>query len=1001
MRALAAPLRLVLARARRRPARGLLTVLGIALAVAFAGGVIAESAITADLSARASLASLGQLDRAVRITWQGVVTPPVARGARTLLGRFGLPSPTEVALLGPVRLSGVVVRPAAIAPLEPWLAEPRTAPVLGPCRPLRCPMLLAGGTVRRQSLTAPGVRIAIVGAGRLRSAAPLGFIPSSAGGQPPLVVSDDAAGLEALPALDSVYRTHSWVSVLPVSGVHSWQLAGLERRLQRAQATLLSSNSRFSLTAPFAGIDAARAQADAAPRRLLLAGGGAVAALILFVVLAAGTLRQTQSMELERLRGAGARTLQCAAFVIGEAALLCGIGVLLGAAIAVTASALLASSAGLPVGSVLTHSVITPAGLAAAGGGWICVTVLVAICALQRGGRIADVGAVAAGAALALALVLGADGSGRDALGVLLAPLCCLAAGVFVFRAAARALESAERLGRRGPVLGRLALVGLARAPSAPSLAIAFIAVSTGLGGFALAYRATLLRGTADQAADQVPLDAIVAPGPDFTRPLQVAGEARWRSLTGGSVEPVRRTDASFASGGSTVTVPALGVPAAALPLFHGWRGSDARASLGTLGRRLRPAGPARTPGPLLPSSTRRISMSVSAPAVGVALTADLRDSGGDVRQVHLGNAEGTAHTLMTAIPAGSWELEALEVSEPTGLQITNGHQNGENVAAATQLTTFVRLGPVRALDGTGATVATAPVSGWRAVGAASGARPIGHQTVFRFTTSGATGVLRPVQPSDRHSVPVLVDPQTAAAAPGGYRLALSVDGEPVNATIVGVLKRFPALPAGDAGFVVADEQTLAGALDAQAPGQGRPDELWLGLKSPGRLRAVATSEPFARLSFTLRSDLEHRLRSAPIARGVLGTLIAAAVISAALAVFGLLVSLLGAVRDERVERDLVAQGMGPRALRRELRLRMAAAAAAGVIAGLGVAALLTRLAVAGVRGAATVAVPRPALVTVAPWIALALWGLAALVALTVAAWLATRSAVGRARVYE
>jgi hypothetical protein len=128
----------------------------------------------------------------------------------------------------------------------------------------------------------------------------------------------------------------------------------------------------------------------------------------------------------------------------------------------------------------------------------------------------------------------------------------------------------------------------------------------------------------------------------------------------------------------------------------------------------------------------------------------------------------------------------------------------------------------------------------------------------------------------------------------------------------------------------------------------------------------------------------------------VLGTLIAAAILAGALAVLGLLVSLLGATRDERLERDLVAQGAGPRGLRRELRLRLLLAGALGVIVGLGVAALLTRLAVSSVRAATTLGVPRPPLVTVAPWVELALWGLAAVGALAIAAWAATRSLVGR-----
>src|ERR1017187_6362904 len=50
----------------------------------------------------------------------------------------------------------------------------------------------------------------------------------------------------------------------------------------------------------------------------------------------------------------------------------------------------------------------------------------------------------------------------------------------------------------------------------------------------------------------------------------------------------------------------------------------------------------------------------------------------------------------------GRWELEALELDEPTGVAITNGHQNGENPAAATQSATRVALGPMLALPADG-----------------------------------------------------------------------------------------------------------------------------------------------------------------------------------------------------------------------------------------------------------------------------------------------------------
>ena len=47
--------------------------------------------------------------------------------------------------------------------------------------------------------------------------------------------------------------------------------------------------------------------------------------------------------------------------------------------------------------------------------------------------------------------------------------------------------------------------------------------------------------------------------------------------------------------------------------------------------------------------------------------------------------------------------------------------------------------------------------------------------------------------------------------------------------------------------------------------------------------------------------------------------------------------------RDERAESDLTEQGVGPRGLRAELRVRLALASAVGVTIGLGIAMLLTR----------------------------------------------------------
>lgn len=960
-------------------------MLGLVLAVAFACGVAAEGTIAGDRAARAVLAGLSPLQRAVTLTDQTPAHPAgatVDHRVRALLAALRLPVPTRALLLNPVRLSGEVVRLAAIDP---------QSGATGPCRARDCPVLLVGGSVRRSVLRAPGVRIRIAGRGRLSSAATLGFDPTAHG--QPLLVSGDVAGLGTLSALSSVYRTESWVSEPRLAGLHSWQLAGVQHRLTSAQSGL-GAQGALTLSAPIDALARARDAAASAPRRLLPAGGGALAALAMFVILAAYGLRRDQQAERDRLRAAGAVTGQLAAFSLAEAVWLAAVSVMGGAALGIGVSSLLADQAGLPVSTVLSHSLLSAAGAAALIGGWAAAVVVIGAVLLLAGGRVADLLALGAAAALALAMTVGAGAGSDDRLAVLVAPLACLAAGALVYRATGRLLRVGERVARRGPLALRLALVGLARAPVAPALATAFVAVSMGLAGFALAYRATLHRGASDEAAQQVPLDTVVGPSQSFTRPLAVASLSRWRALAGagGRVLPVRRTDASLPLHGDNITLPALGVPAAGLTAIHGWRAGEGSAPLATLAERLAPTGPVRTPGPQIPRGARQLRVRVQAPNGEVECSVDLRSSAGDVIQVALGAASGRGRLARARLPVrgGPYELEAIELAEPSGVQALNGHQNGENPAAATQSTTTVSLGPVSA----GGRVVIGAWRTWRGVGAARVTRASGGGVRVSFSASGQAGVLRPRQPSDRRAVPVLTDQATAAGAGPDGQLPLIVDGEPVNARVMGALRRFPTLAADEPGLVVADEATLAGALDASAPGQGRPDELWIATSHLRRLRAALRRPSLSQLSADFRADRTQALRGDPIARGVLGTLLVAAAASAVLAVVGLLMALVGAMRDVRIQRDLVVLGLGPRQLRRELHLRVLAAGTLGTTAGLLLAVLLTRLVVGAVHAAGAVAVPDPPLVAVVPWGELVLLAAAAIGAFVAvggaAAWLST-----------
>jgi hypothetical protein len=100
---------------------------------------------------------------------------------------------------------------------------------------------------------------------------------------------------------------------------------------------------------------------------------------------------------------------------------------------------------------------------------------------------------------------------------------------------------------------------------------------------------------------------------------------------------------------------------------------------------------------------------------------------------------------------------------------------------------------------------------------------------------------------------------------------------------------------------------------------------------------------------------------------------------------------LLGGARDRRIENDLAAQGIGPRALRAQALARLMLAGAVGVSLGLALAVLLTLLAVASVSAVGPVSDPRPPLVGVVPWPALVAWGLGLVVVFLGSGWAATR----------
>ena len=188
--------------------------------------------------------------------------------------------------------------------------------------------------------------------------------------------------------------------------------------------------------------------------------------------------------------------------------------------------------------------------------------------------------------------------------------------------------------------------------------------------------------------------------------------------------------------------------------------------------------------------------------------------------------------------------------------------------------------------------------------------------------TTDRIGTFRPVQPTDGIALRVLATPGVVAAAGPRGIIPLEIEGEQIAARIVGTVDRFPSV-VGDA--VVADRQTAATILDTRSRGLGTTDELWLTVPNEQQAATAAAlgRSPFNELQVQSQAETLSRLQADPLARGALLTLAGTAAVALLLALLGLLLAVVGDVRDDRGELfDLEAQGAAPSTVRAHLRLR-------------------------------------------------------------------------------
>ncbi|MHB8641707.1 MAG: FtsX-like permease family protein [Gaiellaceae bacterium] len=936
------PLGVALARLHARPGRNALAALGVAASLASIVAVDGGSVIARDRAVQRAVAALPPSQRTFRVDAFGLAPDQnYAQANRTMtqaLLTLTPQAPIRATFFRELRVGGSLVQLGALDLLD-RLVRVRAGRLPRSCTPVRCEVLELGRGTQTE-WTQPGVHLVRVGVGDLVDRAQFGdsLVGARAlnGQVATILLAAGATAYERLPALDGIYRAFSWIAPIDPSRLHVWEISALLQRESVAQSLLGRHSDAYELSGPDQALTDAQSRGRVATQRLLLVGGEVGALLLGFALIAAIGLRRGLAAERRRLQQRGALTAQLWLALVGEIAPVTFAGAVIGTIAGGVAVALVAAQAGLPIGAVLARSLGSSVGAGLVAGAWLAATLAVIGAVAARGspsGRVRPLDVAALGAALALAVGLARGAASTDSIAsgadrtlfLLLPVLTCFVAAVLVGRLLAPSMRVAERAARRGPLSVRLALLALARAPSRTVATTAFLVVGVGLALFAASYRATLERGARDEAAFAVPLDYALTESDRLVPPatLRVPGTAY----------PVLRLTANVPGSGTTVLSPTvLGLPMSALARLH-WRSDFSTLPRAELVRRLGAVGPAVLQGPAVHG---RVTLRVRIDGVAVRLDVAVRAASGNTTIVPLGERGRGSWTLAARVPRGTFA--GLEISLAAAEQLGYSHREAEAGAAAAPR----------------GSLTLANARGWVARG---GAQIVGDRVSYAFT-SGQTFLLRPPQVTDGRPLRVVVSPDVARSAGPRGSLTLDFQDQQVPARIVGVAARFPAAEQSGEGFVVAEESNLATVLDARQPGTGAPTELWLA--GGPRLEPALEQLPVAVAS---RRDLERGLATDPLARGLILTLAAGALVALALAALGFWLALVNDLRDERGELfDLEAQGVEPATLRGELRARGVVLLALGVAGGTLLGTGLSRLVVAIVRVSAATQQPQPPL---------------------------------------
>jgi hypothetical protein len=941
--------------------------------------VVGGSLVARQQALRRGLAELPASTRGFRVDRFG---PPMTqsmyvredRTVRRTLGTLAAGAVRRVVFFRQLRVAGRLVEIAAVdRPAE--ILRLRSGRLPRTCTSARCEVVAIGTGPPR--LVEGDIRLNLVGSAQLRDPTLFSYISAAAtegpAAAPLLLLAPRLEDLQTLPSLHPYYRVYSWLSPLRAERLHTWDIQRTLAAESRAQNTLYNADFAFRLSSPDDELLSADHRGKVASRRLMLVGGETSALLLGFAIIAAIGLRRGLASERRRLLARGARRWQAWLTLSAEVGAMTLVGGVLGVAAGAAVVSIIAGAAGQPVGAILAHALLSAGTLGALLGGVAGVTLILAATTLTRDDeanrrriQLIDVAALGAGVTIAVGLSRGAldpdsVSGGNIVLLLILPALVCFVISVVLARLLGPAMRVGERLTRHRSLSLRLGVLALARAPSRTVVSCTFIAVALGLALFAAAYRATLARGDADQAAFQVPLDYTVSEGSKLVMPLDAASLRSFAATAPGAraYGVVRISATTPGTGAAVISPTVLGLPADAIRRLH-WRSDFSSLPLRTIARKLAAQGEPRQAGVTLAPGTRTVSTTARLRGAGLVAWLVVGNGRGRISLLRLGRVPTKKGTLSTRVPAAYSRVLGLQLALPENEEFTLAHRNAEGEVAVVP-SGEVDFGPLV----TGGRVVTDWHEWTLSTGGDVLSRDGGVRVRFSFPDTGLRLVLRPVQPTDDELMPVVASPDIARAAGGvGGTTLLDFQDTRINARVVGIATRMPSIPTDLGPFVLADAAWLSTAINSNAPGEGSPNEVWISAPGDrGDAGETLSRPPFSSLVVGSRSAEEAKLAGDPLAHATAVALGAAGLVALVLAVLGFWVGVVSELHDEKSDFfDLEAQGLAPADMRRQLRMRGVILLVVGTLGGLGLAVLLSRLVVSLIRVSATTGVPEPPL---------------------------------------